>query len=197
MLTSLTLTWLALLATTPSEPADSDDPSANEVRVHLVSDAPLAELRRVGGHYTGMGFAVGARGLQPAVVSGAFVETLCTTPCGVTLNPIRGRLHVAGPGITPSDEFSLASYTGDVTLNVKTGSFYRRIAGIQAIVWGSLGLATGATMGILGTVRSRPGLAKPGWLVAGISAPLVVLGGVLVNGTSTQVDIRGTRRDLP
>jgi hypothetical protein len=176
---------LSLLACLWAVPAAAQEEEKG-VRVHLVSDAPRLELRRVGQRFMGMGY--GYRG--PTMVSGAIIETLCLAPCGVQVDARRGLVFVGGQGITPSEEFSLAGYSGDVTVKVKTGSYGGFVGGVSLVTVGSVGVLTGVTLSIISAFNRRhPGLLAPGLVTTGVSIPMIVGGAFLLGGSQTHVSI--------
>jgi len=177
---------LSLLACLWAMPAAAQEEEKG-VRVHLVSDAPRIELRRVGQRFVGMGY--GYQG--PTMVSGALIETLCLAPCGVQVDPRRGLVFVGGQGITPSEEFSLAGYSGDVTVKVKTGPYGGFVGGISLVTVGSIGVVTGVTLSLIGLLnRKNPGLLAPGLVTTGASIPMVVGGAFLLGNSQTHVSIQ-------
>lgn len=180
---------LSLLACLWAVPAAAQEEEQG-VRVHLVSDAPRLELRRVGQRFMGMGYGYGYGYRGPTMVSGAIIETLCLAPCGVPVDARRGLVFVGGQGITPSEEFSLAGYTGDVTVKVKTGSYAGFAGGVSLITVGSVGVLTGVAVSIIGLINRRhPGLLAPGLITTGVSIPMIVGGAFLLGNSQTHVAI--------
>ncbi len=162
------------------------------VRVHLVSDAPVLELRRVAQQFVGMGMSY--RG--PTVVSGAVLETLCVAPCDTLVDPMKGRVYVWGPGLTPSEEFSLARYRGDVTVKAKTGKMAGFAGGMLLMTFGSLAFLAGGTLTTVSFIKSKnAGLRAPGLITTGVSIPMVVGGAFLFGNNQTHVTIKPAEVD--
>jgi hypothetical protein len=150
------------------------------VRVHIESDHPLVELKRVGGT------AFGGGG------SAVLFQTVCNTPCDRIIDGRVGSFVLGGEGIRHSTPFQLSSYMGDLTLHVKAGDSLRGGLGAAGVALGVISAIVavgGFVVGLTGT-RDR----VPNFIVGavGLGATLVFGGGGLwlMSGAETQYRIQ-------
>ena len=180
----------------PPSPVEAAAPAAPSppraagptVRVRLDANGADVSLFRLSG--TGLGSAWSAQGGTTTIAVKTY-STVCAAPCDEDVAQPRGLFHVGGEGVTPSDEFSLASYPGGVSLKVRPGSLTARL-------WGGTLMATGVVTAALGLVltgvslfsssRSTGGLTGVGLVSAGVGAALLGAGIPLFRWGNTEVE---------
>ena len=139
-----------------------------------------------GGIVYGLGFRYGAvRRFQNWM-------PICRAPCGAVVNP-NEIFAIRGPGIVPSDGFSLPQ-TGVVGLTVHAGHSGVRSGGVIMTTFGTIHTVVGIVFTAIGaglsTDTSKSGTAS-GMLIAGITN--LVVGGALMTGGIAMIVASRTR----
>lgn len=130
-------------------PLEAPPPVAEPVdvgpRVFVETSRPAdVKLFEVTGEMVATGVVSGG---GTATMHGIQYRTVCTAPCGVAVDGSRGQpFFFGGSGVTASNRFSLAGYSGDVVARVKPGRPGLRVGGLVAMVLGASGLVVGGTL---------------------------------------------------
>jgi len=96
--------------------------------------------------------------------------SICRAPCGVAVNP-NEVFSIRGPGIVPSDGFSLPQ-TGVVGLSVRAGHSGVRSGGVIMTTFGSIHTVVGIVFTAIGAgLSTDPGRSgtSSGMLIAGVT----------------------------
>lgn len=179
----------------PTEPVQQSDGEAapqlgndGVVRVHIVSPAPVTLFQH--------DLRTGAVGGYGFVIDRA--DPVCTGACNKVIDGSGGRLFNVGGDFPQSHLFSFSGMTGDVRVGVRPGSGAMLIGGYMGILVGSLALAGGITLGVIGTVIANdpsnpdPGteLSIPGWIMTGVSVAVIAGGIILMIEGATKVNVQ-------
>lgn len=152
----------------PAASAPVSEPSADEVRVELVSSDPLAVLERRPSELSKRGDLAGVDGWQ----------AVCIAPCRATLSRQDG-LRVGGSGVDPL-YFYLPEEPGPYTVHAETGSAASESAGLALVLAG----ASTLLIGVMSTVVLASGPLKN---AEPDSAPTILfhasITGIIIGGT--------------
>ncbi len=158
------------------------------VRVHIVSPEPVTLLEH--------NIQTGAVGGYGFVIDRA--DPVCSSPCDRVIDGSGGRRFNVGGEFPQSRLFSFAGMTGDVQVGVRPGSGGMIVGGYMSVLIGSLGLAGGIALVVVGTVIANdasnpdPGteFTIPGWIMTGVSVAAIAGGIALMVAGTTKVDVR-------
>ncbi len=115
---------------------------------------------------------------------------VCTLPCDLMVPLPQQEFVVTGPETTTSAKFSLKELARNerIDATVKPGDRGLWALGLAGTIIGSLGVATGATLSLVGLARRTDVLTVSGVITLLVGGVLLVLGGpaVLNNATIVQ-----------
>jgi hypothetical protein len=154
-----------------------------ELRVHFEADHANAVLEREIGSTSSDG------GGQTRIVFG----TVCQAPCDDVL-PAGPGYRVSGPGLRPSDSFSLSG-RDDVVIKARNGSASAYSFGGGLMMWSLLPLAIGGSLAFLTPKDTADydysGLRRSGYVVLGIGVTMVAVGITLLVVNRSSVEVNG------
>lgn len=109
-------------------------------------------------------------------------QPVCEAPCTMRVPP-QLVYRVAGPSVTPSDDFTLGPPGGSQTLHVDAGSRAAHTGGAISVI---VGVPT-AIVGLILIGAGHNGTRDAGFITGGIGIGLIGLGAVLLATSTTNV----------
>lgn len=167
--------------------SSKDVVQAEKINVHIESDHEDTIMFRYLGSSQGYG-NVGGRSVS--VISEQY-SPVCTAPCNARLNS-QSYCSVGG-GVTGTGTFRVEP--GTTKISIEGGSRLKRGLGVTSLSLGIVGVITGGTFAIVGSVLPTYGkdtstqdtFANIGWVTLGIGAGFTALGIVMIATSGTTV----------